>query len=292
MPLPARLTRHRGGGGHVPLPEQRRRCAPRCHRGDSRRASRLRWSARPDRARPRSAAWWHASPIRPRDAISIGGVDLVDVAPDELRQRLVVVSQEPFLFDDSILANIGFARPKSTEAEIEAVIADLGATDWIDALDDGLATKVGERGEALSAGERQLIALIRAGLADPGRADPRRSHVVGRCIDRGAYRPSTRPPCGRSHDDRHRTPAVDCSARGSGPRAGRRRAGRGRDARRTRRRRSGPTAACTTPGSRRRRCRSGAFGQGSVGRPNGRGPLTEVTSHVELVEAEVLLDDE
>ncbi len=99
--------------------------------------------------------------------ISIGGVDVVDVAPDELRQRLVVVSQEPFLFDDSILANIGFARPKSTEAEIEAVIADLGATDWIDALDDGLATKVGERGEALSAGERQLIALIRAGLADP-----------------------------------------------------------------------------------------------------------------------------
>ena len=99
--------------------------------------------------------------------ISVGGVDLVEVAPDELRQRLVVVSQEPFLFDDSILANIGFARPDRTVAEIEAVIADLGATDWIDALDDGLATKVGERGEALSAGERQLIALIRAGLADP-----------------------------------------------------------------------------------------------------------------------------
>ena len=51
--------------------------------------------------------------------------------------------------------------------EIKAVIADLGATDWIDALDDGLDTKVGERGEALSAGERQLVALIRAGLADP-----------------------------------------------------------------------------------------------------------------------------
>ena len=87
--------------------------------------------------------------------------------PTELRRRLVVVSQEPFLFDDTILANIGFARPGSTPAEIEAVIADLGATDWIDALDDGLATTVGERGEALSAGERQLIALIRAGLADP-----------------------------------------------------------------------------------------------------------------------------
>ena len=99
--------------------------------------------------------------------ISVGGVDLVDVDPDELRRRMVVVSQEPFLFDDSILVNIGFARPECTMSEIERVIADLGATDWIDALDDGLATKVGERGEALSAGERQLIALIRAGLADP-----------------------------------------------------------------------------------------------------------------------------
>jgi putative ABC transport system ATP-binding protein len=99
--------------------------------------------------------------------IAVGGVDLVDADPDELRRRLVVVSQEPFLFDDSILANIGFSRPESTREEIEAVIADLGATDWIDALDDGLATRVGERGEALSAGERQLIALIRAGLVDP-----------------------------------------------------------------------------------------------------------------------------
>lgn len=99
--------------------------------------------------------------------ISVGGVDLGSVAPNELRQRLVIVSQEPFLFDDSIRANIGFARPSSTMVEIKAVIADLGATDWIDALDDGLDTKVGERGEALSAGERQLVALIRAGLADP-----------------------------------------------------------------------------------------------------------------------------
>ncbi len=100
-------------------------------------------------------------------SISVGGVDLVDIDPDELRRRLVVVSQEPFLFDDTILANIGFSKPGSGPAEIEAVIAELGATDWIDALDEGLATNVGERGEALSAGERQLIALIRAGLADP-----------------------------------------------------------------------------------------------------------------------------
>ncbi len=99
--------------------------------------------------------------------ISIGGVDLTEVDPGELRRRLVVVSQEPFLFDDTIRANIGFARPDKSDAEIAAVVAGLGATEWIDALDDGIHTRVGERGEGLSAGERQLIALIRAGLADP-----------------------------------------------------------------------------------------------------------------------------
>mgnify|MGYP001815400852 CR=1 FL=1 len=100
-------------------------------------------------------------------SIALGGVDLTDVDNDDLRSRLVVVSQEPFLFDDTILANIAFSRPGSARDEVEAVITELGATEWIDALDAGLATGVGERGEALSAGERQLIALIRAGLADP-----------------------------------------------------------------------------------------------------------------------------
>ena len=99
--------------------------------------------------------------------IRIGGVDLTDADPIELRRRLVVVSQEPFLFDDTILANIGFSRPDTSPEDIAAVIADLGATEWINALEDGVLTKVGERGEALSAGERQLIALVRAGLADP-----------------------------------------------------------------------------------------------------------------------------
>ena len=99
--------------------------------------------------------------------ITLGGVDLTEADPGELRERLIVVSQEPFLFDDTILANIGFARPDKSADDIAAVIADLGATEWIDALDAGVLTKVGERGEGLSAGERQLIALIRAGLADP-----------------------------------------------------------------------------------------------------------------------------
>ena len=100
-------------------------------------------------------------------SISIGGVDLCDVDPIELRRRMVVVSQEPFLFDDTLAANIGFSRPGATAVDIAHVIDDLGVSDWVESLDRGLETRVGERGEQLSAGERQLVALIRAGLADP-----------------------------------------------------------------------------------------------------------------------------
>ena len=97
----------------------------------------------------------------------LGGVPLQCVANEELRQRLVVVSQEPFLFDDTIAANVGFAKPRTSLADIEAVVDRLDLGDWVDALADGLMTAVGERGEQLSAGERQLVALLRAGVADP-----------------------------------------------------------------------------------------------------------------------------
>ena len=99
--------------------------------------------------------------------IRLGGVPLHDVANDELRRRLVVVSQEPFLFDDTIAANIGFARPGTSMTEMDDVVARLDVGDWVDGLPDGLLTPVGERGEQLSAGERQLVALLRAGVADP-----------------------------------------------------------------------------------------------------------------------------
>ena len=98
---------------------------------------------------------------------SLGGVPLTAVDNDELRHRLVVVAQEPFLFDDTIAANVRFARPGADDAAILAVVARLDVVDWLDAMPDGLDTRVGERGEQLSAGERQLVALLRAGLADP-----------------------------------------------------------------------------------------------------------------------------
>lgn len=99
--------------------------------------------------------------------IRIGRVPLSQVDNAELRHRLVVVAQEPFLFDDSILANIQFSRPGTTRAEIEQMITELDVTDWVDTLPEGIDTVVGQRGESLSAGERQLVALLRAGAADP-----------------------------------------------------------------------------------------------------------------------------
>ena len=97
----------------------------------------------------------------------LGGVALTMVARADLRDRLVVVSQEPFLFDDSIAANIGFADPAADRQRIEEIVDTLGVRDWIDGMGDGLDSRVGERGDQLSAGERQLVALLRAGLADP-----------------------------------------------------------------------------------------------------------------------------
>ena len=99
--------------------------------------------------------------------IRLGGVPLTMVSNEELRRRLVVVPQEPFLFDDTIAANLGFALPGTSLAQLEAAVEALDLSDWMASFPDGLQTPVGERGSQLSAGERQLVALIRASVADP-----------------------------------------------------------------------------------------------------------------------------
>jgi putative ABC transport system ATP-binding protein len=99
--------------------------------------------------------------------VRLGGVPLTQVANPQLRERLVVVPQEPFLFDGSIASNLGFARPLLSAAEIEQAVLALELGDWLEALPDGLDTEVGQRGASLSAGERQLVALVRASLVDP-----------------------------------------------------------------------------------------------------------------------------
>ncbi len=171
-------------------------------------------------------------------SISVGGVDLRRgrsrrAAPSSRRR---VAGAVPLRRHRSSRTSRS-PRPAELRDEIEAVVADLGATDWIDSLADGLLTSVGERGEPLSAGERQLVALLRAGLADPDVLDPRRGDVVGRRAHRGSHRPSARS-AGRGTDDDRDRPPLSTAARADRVLVlGRRPSGRGRPPRRTHRRR-------------------------------------------------------
>ncbi len=100
-------------------------------------------------------------------AVLLGGVDLRDVPFSSLRDRVVLVPQEGFLFDASLRANTRYGRLGATDEEILAAADELGLTPWLESLPWGLDTQVGQRGESLSAGERQLVALLRAHLAGP-----------------------------------------------------------------------------------------------------------------------------
>lgn len=100
-------------------------------------------------------------------AVRLGGVDLRSVANEELRSRTMLVPQEPFLFNGTIESNLAFARPGLSRREISNAFVRLELDDWLFALQNGLDTEVGERGERLSAGERQLVSLVRAYLAAP-----------------------------------------------------------------------------------------------------------------------------
>ena len=100
-------------------------------------------------------------------SVLLGGVDARRVPNDQLRDRLMVVPQEPFLFDETILHNLRYSRPQATEEECLQAMTLLGLEDWVASLPEGLATGVGQRGSSLSAGERQLVALGRAAISDP-----------------------------------------------------------------------------------------------------------------------------
>ncbi|MDX6257727.1 MAG: ATP-binding cassette, subfamily bacterial [Frankiales bacterium] len=100
-------------------------------------------------------------------SIVLAGVPLPQVRFSSLRSRVVMVPQDGFLFDTTVGANVLYGRPGASESEVLQAFEDLKLTDWLEGLDQGLATPVGERGGSLSAGERQLVALARAYLADP-----------------------------------------------------------------------------------------------------------------------------
>lgn len=126
-------------------------------------------------------------------AVLLDGIDVRRVAEASLRRSVVLVPQEGFLFDDTIAANVRYGRLDATDDEILASAAELGLADWLAGLPDGLATLVGQRGESLSAGERQLVALLRAHLADPdllvldeatSAVDPALEMRIGRALER------------------------------------------------------------------------------------------------------------
>ena len=99
--------------------------------------------------------------------VELGGVALERVATDELRHRVAFVPQEGFLFDGTVLENLRVAAPALTVEGAHEAAVRLGVDGWLLGLADGLATDVGERGGRLSAGERQLVALLRAALRSP-----------------------------------------------------------------------------------------------------------------------------
>jgi ATP-binding cassette subfamily B protein len=100
-------------------------------------------------------------------AVSLDGHDLRELRIKGLRDHVVLVDQSPYLFNATIAENIAYARPSATRAEIEAAAAAAGLEELIRRLPEGYETKTGERGLALSAGERQRIAIARALLRRP-----------------------------------------------------------------------------------------------------------------------------
>jgi ATP-binding cassette subfamily B protein len=99
--------------------------------------------------------------------VALSGEPLPTVRFESLRRRVVLVPQDGFLFDATVAENVRFGSPGLSDVDLLLAFTELGLGDWVDALPAGLDTRVGERGEALSVGERQLVALVRAYVADP-----------------------------------------------------------------------------------------------------------------------------
>ena len=99
--------------------------------------------------------------------VLLDGVDLRELRLADVRRHVLVVDHEPFVFNATIAENVRYARPEATATEVRAAAAAAGLTAFLARLPLGLDTGAGERGRALSAGERQRVAIARAFLADP-----------------------------------------------------------------------------------------------------------------------------
>lgn len=100
-------------------------------------------------------------------SVKLDGVDLRELANDDLRRAVVMVTQEAYLFSGTVADNIALGKPGASDEEIEAAARAVGAHGFIEALPDGYATDVNKRGGRVSAGQRQLLSFARAFLADP-----------------------------------------------------------------------------------------------------------------------------
>jgi ATP-binding cassette, subfamily B, bacterial len=99
--------------------------------------------------------------------IEVAGTPLDRVAFSSLRRRVAFVPQDGFLFDATVADNVRYGEPRASDRNVHTAFAELELDRWLDSLPAGLATPVGERGSRLSAGERQLVALVRAWISAP-----------------------------------------------------------------------------------------------------------------------------
>jgi len=102
-----------------------------------------------------------------RGRVLLSGMALPTVRFASLRERVVMVPQDGFLFDASVADNVRYGRPDVVEEDLRLAFTELGLDDWLAGLPAGLDSPVGERGQSLSVGERQLVAVARAYVADP-----------------------------------------------------------------------------------------------------------------------------
>jgi ABC-type multidrug transport system fused ATPase/permease subunit len=100
--------------------------------------------------------------------VTLDGVDLRDLPDSVLRQEVVLITQESFLFEGTVAENIRLGRPAASDPEVVAAAKAIGAHEFIASLPQGYQTPVGKRGGRLSAGQRQLISFARAFMAAPG----------------------------------------------------------------------------------------------------------------------------